>query len=389
MSLERTLDTWIKEPGATLDFGGSLHRIIIALCTVDARKAMKGAQGHQTVCGMRLMNHDNLWWTVQGFRSLVNYEGQDSNKLLRAHLAPILEESREMVKFPAVGLVPQYHYQDMQDRKSYHYVRFLWSSDGKGRRELLGRSSAASKHPMGWNHLKKEEVSDLHVLAPISLTERILGDLAPPNNYNHAQRLKHARVHGFGQYAESVINQDPQDLLPDELHQMFLLVGRLLSFTHKATIEDDATPDGVLELHVRQCLGVPNKLLFQEQDGRIVVAVKGNDCKILINESENIVHCSRCSIFSSKAQRHAVREVWRWGAKLVMDNRNMDPAATMSHHEYFRTANTFLRMAVAVFGKAFVTPTMRELRDQNPFFKRKLNRLGLETQLEVFYDGID
>jgi phosphoenolpyruvate carboxylase len=48
----------------------------------------------------------------------------------------------------------------------------------------------------------------------------------------------------------------------------------------------------------------------------------------------------------------------------------------------------FLLKAQCVFGKQFVTPTLREMRDQNPFFQQHLKKLNL-TLADVSVDSFE
>jgi hypothetical protein len=229
-------------------------------------------------------------------------------------------------------------------------------------------------YPMTYNHLVKKRVKSLTLFAPITFKASTLKSLEPPPGLTGDALQVWARKH-LGVRGRNFTRLDLDKLIPDILHQLLLTMNRCLNFTTKAIICDPNTELEDWTSHLRECLGITYNTIWIDRKGTVLVSFKGNECKKLRGQSDAIVTCKKHSLFTSNAQRESIRMVWAmWD--LIMD----DNARTDIHDPHFLLAGNFFLLAyetllasAAVFGKDFITPTCREIRDQNAFYKLYLS----------------
>lgn len=173
---------------------------------------------------------------------------------------------------------------------------------------------------------------------------------------------------------------DLERVIPDILHQMLLTMNRLLNFTTKAVISDDNASMEEWKDHLRNCLNITYNTIYVDRSGNVLVNLKGNECRKLRGQSSRIVKCKKhAGLLSTTAQRDAITIVWSLWDVLLDDNARTDPNAAdfMSPGAFFLAAHRTLLVSAAVLGKDIVTPTWREIRNQNPYFKAYLQFFDL------------
>jgi hypothetical protein len=409
---------------------------------VDARKMMR--RYNQTEWGYKLLNNRTLAQVNKWIRAVTVYEGKDDHFLLDAHSELLMNEVDTLED----GLLPIF----VANKKIK--FKFLFMSDGAGRRAMHGVGSAASKFPMGYNDLPQELVSRLDVFAPITRNKLNMQQHEPPFDLDHKQRTTWARKN-HGIYGHNVTRRDLTCSPPDSFHQALLCMPRVLAFTYRAIMDDPNGSTDKFEKHL-QDLGLAHNVMHVEKDGRVEIKMYGNDCRSLFGKEDQIMYrtkhtdrgtrterqreneakrqrdteaerqrgreakrrrggeaeniaCGRASgqaavedqpigaleddpdgpeFMSIPQQSDAITQVWKAAAFLVKDLKNTDLDKALAPLEFFRAAHLFLEKATAVFGSRFVTPTMRELRDQNPFYIAMLRDMKL-TLADVAVDSFE
>ncbi len=104
-------------------------------------------------------------------------------------------------------------------------VIVLFVMDGAARRELTGRTSAASKHGLESNGMNADQIKDLSLAAPITLTPDIMKQAEPPPHMSMAQIKTRARDSSVGGIiGGNLLRCPPSRLLFDVLHINLRLV---------------------------------------------------------------------------------------------------------------------------------------------------------------------
>jgi hypothetical protein len=345
----------------------------------DARKVMR--QTNHTEVAYKILDNRHLRQVAQWQQSIVIYVGKDDHYLLLNHCKEMFDEIDKLER----GLVK---IEDVDGRQVR--VKFLFIADGAGRRSLFGVSSAASKHPMSYNALKQADVSNLKLFGPIDRRSDSMKLNEPPEQeedatpMSHKQRVAHASKHD-GVYGANCIRRDLEASPPDEFHQGLLMLPRVLAFTYRAVSEDVKSNVDDYEIYLRDVVGLRHKIKHVEADGRIVLKMYGNDCRILIEKLDLILPEDFMSL---PEHREAILQVWEAAAVIFRNLKNVDPQKALTPEECFYYQHVFLLKAQCVFGERFVTPTLREIRDQNPFFTMQLSELGL-TLADVSVDSFE
>lgn len=390
----------------------------------DARKMMRGY--HQTEFAFKWLNNRALSQVPQWMRSVLIYEGKDDFSLTTAHATALFDELRQIMNGGIkIYLPPDFQPLSMDAVEpaaestplpapsgdtygpafgqphpppSHRDVHppvlkpplVLVMADGAGRRSLLGVSSASSGFPITYNDMNKEEVRDTNLFGPITRSLANMEAKQPPEGWvTHDQRKMHAKKHG-GIYGANVSGVDPTFFPTDELHQGLLVVPRLLAFTMRA-IDADAASDGeAFSEHLKKCCKLRHKIKHVESDGRIVLSMGGNDCRTILDHMDKLLVCNVCDglFMSAPLQRRAIGSVWNKFIAVLDDLKCSDLDDTFLPGESFAAVDLAIKQAVIVFGPKFITPTLREMRDNNPFFKLILKRHNL-TLAHVSVDAFE
>ena len=339
-----------------------LANTVVLILTFDARKMMK--QYHQTMYALRIVNLRKIGQSPHSMILVGLSEGHDTNFFLSKHStdAKLVDTLDKLETGELELLTPE--------GTKLKVVTFI-SADGAARRTASGQTSATSTYPLTWSYLPSWLVKKLALYAPITLTEAFMRAHRPAGEMSHAQRLRHAREH-WGIYSKNFTGRDMNRFVPEVLHQLLLTINRVMSFTVKAILHDENSDLDEFKHHARTCLRLKHKFIHIETDGRVMVTLKGNDCKRLKGLPFSIVNCDTHSLMTDDYQRQAITKVWSSFMPLLHDSTVTDPSLAMSPGRYFTEMHRTLEIAVAVFGQAFITPTLREMRDQNPYFKKML-----------------
>jgi len=311
----------------------------------------------------------------------VIYDGKDTHELLTAHSLEFFDDVEALKAGTAEVFLNSYYSDDSGEglcQKITLRVKFLFLADGAGRRSAHGRASAASTFPMGYNELRKILVSHLTLFAPITLSKARLEEKAPRGkDLTHKQRLKHARNNG-GAYGENLTRADLTESPTDVLHQLLLILPRLILFLFKAVQADANTECDTLSDHLKKCCGLHHTIKHVEQDGGLVIVMYGNDGRVLLPQLDKLLTCDHPDhvFLSLPEQRIAICNVFTAFKPLFYDLKCGKLNDQLSPGAYFLQAHIAITLAVATFGPKFVTPTIREFRDQNPYFKQMLAGLG-------------
>ena len=343
----------------------------------DARKVMH--QTNHTEVAYKILNNKHLRQVAQWQQSILIYVGKDDHYFLLNHCKQMFDEIDALEQ----GMVDMVDVDGRQVR-----VKFWFIADGAARRSLFGVSSAASTYPMSYNALRQADVSKLNLFGPIDRRAESMRLNEPPEEddapMSHKQRVAHASKH-YGIYGSNCIRRDLEASPPDEFHQGLLMLPRVLAFTYRAIAEDVNSSVDDYETHLRVVVGLRHNIRHVEGDGRIVLKMYGNDCRILL---ENLDKILPEQFMSLPEQREAILEVWEAAAVIFRNLKNFDPQRALTPEECFHRQHMFLLKAHCVFGEGFVTPTLREIRDQNPFFTKLLSDLGL-TLADVSVDSFE
>jgi hypothetical protein len=273
------------------------------------------------------------------------------------------------------------------------YVKFLIVGDGAGRRSLLGLPSAASTYPSVYSSIHKSLCRNLRIFAPVTHTAEEMRAREPTGDAatSHKKRMAHVRKK-CGVYGHNITGADATDCPPDAFHQFLLSLPRILSWTFRAVQADPTSDSDDFERHIRECCKLKFKIAHVEMDGRVVLTLYGNDCRCLLLHLDKLLSCPQChcEFMSLPEQREAIMLVFTAFHVVLADLRCTVLADCLSPADSFVAVNIALELAVAVFGSKFVTPTLREMRDNNPHFKLKLSQLGLGyTLADVGMDGFE
>ena len=251
---------------------------------------------HQTEFAYKIAYNGPLRQVANWQQSIAIYIGKDEHHLLFHHGVSIFDDV-DALENGDIEL------RDVLGRKVT--VRFLFMSDGAGRRNLHGVSSAASRHCMGYNSLQKTDVRNLLLFAPITRTKTNMERNEPEReDLDHKKRLAHARNHE-GIYGANCTRRDLVHSPTDALHQFLLLMARLLSFTMQCIMQDGTGDVDKYSDYLRTVIGLPHGIKHVEKDGRLVLSLKGNDCRKLIDNVENLLPIKFMSI---PAQQEAIMQ---------------------------------------------------------------------------------
>ena len=352
-----------------MDFTGKLQGILVLLVTFDARKVMK--QYHQTMWAVRVANLRKISHSPRSITPVGISEGHDHNEDLVGH-----DRQCEFIS-KILALIDRRISLKDPDGTPLDVHVFV-SADGAARREGGGTTSAASTYPSEYNHVLNIQVQQVNEFTPITLNNEFVEEHQPKDpGKSRKSRIADAKK-SFGVFGPNFTQQDMEKFVPEVLHQLLLVMNRLMLFTIRACVYDVNTDLDTVLRHCRECLGIHHDFYFIEKDGRSIVGLKGNPCKKLRHQSHQVVNCEKHSIMTDECQRFAITAVWRAFEILLDDNANTDPGKSMSASDYFLAAHKAMVISAAVFGRAFITPTIRSMRDQNPYFKKfLLDKYGL------------
>ena len=324
-------------------------------------------QQDHTEVTYKILNNTSLRQVANWHRSLLLYTGKDINQLLNFYAAPLFKAAHDLED----GLVEL----TLRDGSKLS-VKFFYMADGAGRRSLLGVGTATSKYPMVWNHLLNTQYKNLSTFSPITRTVVSMEQNEPKDDsMSHKKRTQHA-ASNKGQYGPNVPGRDAANYFPDGFHQGLLCSPRVLSYMIRAVMGDDNSDSDEFATHLRK-LGLKFRIQHTEHDGRLVLKMYGNDCRALHGKGFQILHTEDFEFMSSSSQRESMTNVWEAMEVVLKDLNNANLDTAMPPGAFFKSMHLFLWKGVVVYGLKFITPTLREMRDQNPYFKQSLTLIGL------------
>ncbi len=251
-------------------------------------------------------------------------------------------------------------------------VIVLFVMDGAARRELTGRTSAASKHGLESNGMNADQIKDLSLAAPITLTPDIMKQAEPPPHMSMAQIKTRARDSSVGGIiGGNLLRCPPSRLLFDVLHINLRLVATSLKHTARALVLSKCDLAAFCS-HLNKCCGVRARVLWLD-DGSPEVCVSGNDCRKLLASGPGVVLCA-CGKHQflptgkdADPFRKALAAHWRLLTLVLGELGELDVDVARKQLPVLRVAALQLALTgSALFGPKFVTPTVRALADLVP-----------------------
>jgi hypothetical protein len=317
------------------------------------------ASGQQTYSGFLVCNDPDRGRDAVLVSSI--YSEKDTHANLAYHVGALAKSQWEDLASNGI--------EDPLDPERIFSLELWTVADGMARRAGVGNGSANATYANEYSTSPRQSDKDLEVLIPMSRTKRFVGEhQPPPTAITHEQRLQHARTKGHGVINKWLFPVDIWRLILDHLH------GRLLSYntTFAHWLQYSLTRGldlGVLDTHLRSCVGIKNTVVFHDPGTKTTnVGLKGNDVKAWQCAGSRAWNCEHHDLLpkASTAARHCTDLAWKL-LGIAWEIADCDPYPDQDR--VFRWAVLrFLRVAFAVYGPRFGTPTLRQLLEQAPFF---------------------